>query len=64
MAWETLEIVGKSYHSMYRNFRKAYKWAPEVVDKLDIRRILRIHEELVEDSQKKETTALDEEDFE
>jgi len=62
-AWDTLEIVAKKYHAMYRAFRNKYKWPPQIVDELDINRILRIFNELVEDAEK-QNDSIDEDDLE
>jgi len=50
-AWETLLIIGETYHSICRLFRKKYKWDPIMVDSLTLQRIWRIYEEIIEDKE-------------
>ena len=62
-AWDTLESLGKMYHLYCRAFRNKWKWSPESVDRLPIDRILRIFNELQEDTEKN-PNQVDEDDLE
>lgn len=58
-AWETLKYVTEYYNMICRVFRRRYKWGPNVVDPLDINRILMILQETIEDKDD-----VDEDEFE
>jgi hypothetical protein len=51
-AWTTLDQVSDFYHATYRLLRNRYKWSPDVVDAMDINRILRVSEETQVDYKK------------
>lgn len=50
-SFETLTFATEKYHAMCRNFRNRFKWSPQSVDDLDLRRVFRIHDELEQDAQ-------------
>lgn len=58
-SWETLKDVAKYYHSICRVLRNKYKWGPNVIDPLEINRILLILQETIEDREE-----ADEDEFE
>ena len=49
-AWDILEVLTEKYNLICRLFRNKYKWSPDIVDKFDINRILRIFDETIEDN--------------
>lgn len=56
----TLDSLAEYYYSACRAFRKIYKWPPQITDDLELRRIVRILEETIEDNQsEKESYGLD-----
>lgn len=48
----TLGLVADYYFVVCRAFRKAYKWPPQIVDDLDLRRMKKILEETFEDNER------------
>jgi hypothetical protein len=60
---DTLKFVGEIYNGMYRVLRISYKWSPDVVDKIDIYRYIKIYNECVEEAEKKRKK-ISEEDIE
>jgi hypothetical protein len=66
--WDTLSAVCESYHIINRSFRNSFKWFPEAIDKLEMKRINRIYKELEEDHKKMDPngkkTNINEDDFE
>jgi hypothetical protein len=57
-AWETLEKIENLYNQYSRSLRLAYKWSPQVIDKIEIGRLIQIIEETKEDF-KREDKCLD-----
>ena len=45
-----LKYVGDGYHAMYRGLRTLYKWSPIIVDQIEVKRLVRIYNEAIEDN--------------
>lgn len=46
---EFLKILQSKYENIYRVLRNKYRWAPDVVDRISVPRLLKIYEETVDD---------------
>ena len=59
-AWDHLIGLAEAYHLMCRVFRNVYKWPPQVIDEIEVWKLIRIYEETKED-QKEQKDKLENE---
>ena len=57
-------MLSKWYSNVYRQFRKIYKWSPDVSDNIPLRRITKIFDEMLEDQPDPKKGGISEDDFE
>ncbi|MCK5015947.1 MAG: hypothetical protein KAS32_02655 [Candidatus Peribacteraceae bacterium] len=51
-AFNTISMLGDTYHAICRAFRNKWSWSPLDIDDMDILRVLKIFDELKEDEEK------------
>lgn len=62
-AWETIGFLSKWYDVVCHDFIRHYKWNPIVIDSLPVNRLVKIHNDLMDDLERRGNKP-DYEDFE